>query len=425
MSKYLVKILSICALVVLLAVSVVGSAICVTEAVGCTLTVVNASEVVEEEGVIAESNVAIFVDGKKQDKTSVHVSKYTEVEVVYTGIENGYKFNGWYQGNYDITKDKPASEKTSYKFEINKSTKLTAVANLRRITVGFEGFMADGSPITIANGEYVFGQELPKLPSSESKYFQGWQVATEDEVQDAQIFTFATFEQENVVVVPVWGEQEYIDYTINIAYKPGSDIVDQVIYNSGLKDYSYTRQRESYTLIGAEFDGKIYPYKGVQFEGLGDAVARKGLLEVDVAAVWECDYDSFIFNFDAQANYYHPDFGVTGDWIVKASKIGSTTVEDMEYSLRVYFNDIDEENYFDLDAVATSLLIDQYQDNYQTLDGRKLSYTGKIQVTVSNGANVQINTEDGLTFRNIVGALEEVDGLDAGLAINVTFIFGL
>ena len=235
MSKYLVKILSICALVVLLAVTIVGSAICVTEAVGCTLTVANASEVID--GV--DSSVAIYIDGEKQEKNSIHLSKYTEVEVVYTGVENGYDFEGWYEGNYDLKKDKAASDKVSYKFEVKRNTKLTAVANLKRIAVTFEGFMADGeTPVVIESGEYKFGQELPKLPSSESKYFLGWQIATEDETPDAQVFNYAIFEQDKVTVKPIWGEQEYIDYTINIAYKKGSDKVDTIVYNTGSKTYS-------------------------------------------------------------------------------------------------------------------------------------------------------------------------------------------
>ncbi len=428
MSKYLVKILSICALVVLLAVTIVGSAICVTEAVGCTLTVVNASEIVEEEGVDAESNVAIFVDGKKQEKNSIHLSKYTEVEVVYTGVENGYKFEGWYEGNYDLSKDKKVSDKTSYKFEVKKNTKLSAVANLRRIPVTFEGEEADGSPVKTESGEYYYGQELPKLSNSEDKYFQGWKVATEEEMPSAQIFNYATFLQDSVVLVPAWGNQEYLDYTINIAFKAGSEDIDTIIYNSGSERYSYTRTRDCYTLVGAEFDGKVYPYDATkaEFTGLGNAVVRKGLLEVDATAIWECDYDSFVFNYFADANYVDPTLG-EGNWSVMASKVGSETVEAMAFTnYRVYFNNSEEENYFDLEADATSLFIDRYQQNYQTVDGRALNRTNVIRLSVGDSsAYYDINDATELSFKDILAYLDEEGVLGNSQSITVTFLFEL
>ena len=74
MSKYLVKILSICALVVMLCVSVVGAGISVSEAIGCTLTLVQSGSG-SAEG--AKSNVKILLDGKEQlDKEEILLQKF-------------------------------------------------------------------------------------------------------------------------------------------------------------------------------------------------------------------------------------------------------------------------------------------------------------------------------------------------------------
>ena len=68
MSKHLVKILSVCALVVLLMVSVVGAAIGVTEAVGCILTIADASREseAEKENENVNHKVVVKVNGKVQ-----------------------------------------------------------------------------------------------------------------------------------------------------------------------------------------------------------------------------------------------------------------------------------------------------------------------------------------------------------------------
>ena len=99
MSKLLIKILSICALVVLLPLVVVGASLSVTEAVGCSLTVAFAGDEgsADKQGKNPlTSNVIIKVDGKVQEENTIKVAKYSEVTVIYSG--EGYNFKGWQKG---------------------------------------------------------------------------------------------------------------------------------------------------------------------------------------------------------------------------------------------------------------------------------------------------------------------------------------
>ena len=119
MSKYLVKILTICAFAILLPLVAVGAALCVTEARGSTLTVYADGN----EGTFggANSAVSIIIDGEKQEDSKITVKKNTEVTVVYEGT--GYDFVGWYDKNYaEINRetDEKFAETESYSFILSR-----------------------------------------------------------------------------------------------------------------------------------------------------------------------------------------------------------------------------------------------------------------------------------------------------------------
>ena len=70
MSKHLIKILSVFALVVLLPLIVVGSALCVTEAVPCTLTIFEGGREGQYGG--TDSEIVILIDGVEQVTTQTN-----------------------------------------------------------------------------------------------------------------------------------------------------------------------------------------------------------------------------------------------------------------------------------------------------------------------------------------------------------------
>ena len=161
MSKHLVKILSVCALVVLLMVSVVGAAIGVTEAVGCILTIADASREseAEKENENVNHKVVVKVNGKVQDKNVLQIGKYSEVTLEYQAT--GYEFKGWYVGNYNVETDKAVETKITYTFDIKGDTKISAVADLKKFTVNYSGKGADGvTDINFPTQTVEYGEKL-------------------------------------------------------------------------------------------------------------------------------------------------------------------------------------------------------------------------------------------------------------------------
>lgn len=208
MSKHLVKILSICALVVMLAASIVGAAICVSEAIGVTLSIFESG--IESEYYEGGNNLAIYIDGVKQDSNKVQVTKYTEVTVEFK--DEGYDFVGWYEGEYDLDKDKPTGKSATYKFEVKKNMKLTAVRNAKSYTVTYQGNMDDESPIEgIATTQvYQYNEPLEVLTATDPEKigFDGWCVAVDGEIINATPVKNATFgDKKEVTVMPAWSNQ--------------------------------------------------------------------------------------------------------------------------------------------------------------------------------------------------------------------------
>ncbi len=433
MSKYLVKILSIYALIVLFAVTIVGAAICVTEAVGCTLTIADASD--RTTG--GESSVAIYIDGKKQEGDKVHVSKYTEVTIKYEGV--GYDFVGWYEGQYDMAKDKAVSDKTSYTFEVKKSTKMTAETALRTFNVTFTGTLADGTtPVTSdtripTTKEYRYGEELPKPESSEDNFFYGWNVVG-DEATEARNFNYALFDQKEVTVVTNWGAQEYINYTINVAYNRNAlDDKDVLTYNKKDGLSAYTRTRDCYKISAIKFNEKDYLYNSSTgtFDGLGLAVEKYGQTVVDAVAVWTCDYSTISIKLMGVARYSTAD--LEEDYLGLKAKSSSTgnlvRMELPKYSAT--FTDEDGRDNFDLadDIYAYFLKGFNTEEAPQTIDGRAVNFARKLIISI-NGTNLEFEynlTKDSVSYKDVVTKVEQKNGnsMTGVNGITVKFVYTL
>lgn len=210
MSKYLIKILSICAFVILLPLIIIGSSLCVTEALGCTLSIL--ADGVEGRGVGANSEVSIYIDGVKQENNKITVKKHTDVTVTYSG--EGYDFQGWYNGNYKEIKEnaKAVSTDASYTFSVKGNTVLTAVRNIKTYTATYSGFMDDGTtPVAIepATREYHYGETLESIVAMSDATFSGWYSG---ETSDA-ITTVANWENSGEVTLkPYWSNMMLITY---------------------------------------------------------------------------------------------------------------------------------------------------------------------------------------------------------------------
>lgn len=212
MSKYLIKILSICAFVILIPLIIVGSALCVTEAMACTLKVLDGGV---EGGYGTSSNVTIFIDNEKQDTNEISVKKNTEVTVTYEGT--GYDFVGWYNGNYeeiDREKDQAVNTSVSYTFFVRGNTTLTAVRDVKEYTITYAGVMDDGSDVVIEEGEqgktYKYGEALKTLEPVAGATFDGWYVVNSTDVSSYKTATFANSGE--YTLNPAWSNQMVISY---------------------------------------------------------------------------------------------------------------------------------------------------------------------------------------------------------------------
>lgn len=225
MSKNLVKILSACAIAILAILTIVGVALCVTEPVGCTFAIEESGE----NGQYATSNLAIRVEGKDVEGTSVKVKKHSEITVVFTG--EGYDFKGWFAGKADEidAEDKAVSTDASYTFLLRGNTTLTAIRDVIKYDITYAGMMDDGTTTIEGSGQIAelsqtveYGATLASLAPIAGSDFGGWYaVSAEGASVDATGTRVAKFAEKNVELHPVWSNQMLVTYyknTTAIAY---------------------------------------------------------------------------------------------------------------------------------------------------------------------------------------------------------------
>lgn len=122
MSKKLIKIISICAVAVLLPLIILGVALSVSSNKAVTLSIFDGGDAVVEG---TSSKVSIFVNDVEQEETTISVKNGTEVTVTWEGV--GFKFDGWFSGRESQTQGNlPESENLSYTFTLKNNKVLTA-----------------------------------------------------------------------------------------------------------------------------------------------------------------------------------------------------------------------------------------------------------------------------------------------------------
>ena len=260
MSKYLIKILSICAFVILLPLVVLGSALCVTEAMGISLTIYEGGETAQYGG--TTTNIAIIIDGVEQEGTKITFKKNTDVTVTWTGKSDeetvsAYDFQGWYKGNPSALRGRETT-KSSYTFTVRGNTVLTAVKNVKKYTVTYAGKYDDGTDIDIepATVNVQFNQDLAAVaPKGNDLTFSGWY-----DVNNAGTVTKkANFaESGEYTLNPVFSNQMFVKYFDKNGALITYDIVSEGDYST-YNLLSGTDERVVAALTsGYEFDGWAY-----------------------------------------------------------------------------------------------------------------------------------------------------------------------
>ena len=432
MSKHLVKILSVCALVVLLMVSVVGAAIGVTEAVVCTLTIADASREseAEKENENVNHEVVVKVNGKVQDKNVLQIGKYSEVTLEYQAT--GYEFNGWYVGNYKVETN------STYTFDIKGDTKISAVADLKKFTVNYSGKGADGvTDINFPTQTVEYGEKLERPASNtEDLYFSGWKIKGAEGELAGKKYYYATFDdvenETNIVLEADWDPQEYVTYKVNVAFnKLQPNNIKTIEYNTktGFTSYMGQVEREGYELAGIEFNGKVYNYdkSNDTFIGLGNAIAAGEETTVDAVAVWKSLYRGHTFTFAAVKPEYVEEAGGMVDLSVTALRNGQRVVVEQTIE-NVTFEDTEAEDTFDLNAEVLDVYNSLGYSDFEDVDGNKVTFMRDVKIAVG-GTGLNMEEAQGIgrefTFKYLLDLLQSTHGQDitTQLDIAITFIY--
>ena len=244
MSKHLMKILSICAMVILLPLIIVGAALCITEAIPVTLTIYQGgnegdTSIYGDASLAPSAKISIFlrddtnsswieqIDEEGYPVTQVSVQKNDEIKVVYSNSV-GYDFQGWYKGSpTEYNENSTAREtKTEYTFFIRGNTSLTAIRNVMTYTVQYTGLYNDGTNIAddenlVLSETVQYNEPLltlsPKLTDDQtpenSAQFRGWVVegSTGDIITRAN-FASSTLEGEAYTLTANWSNQATVIY---------------------------------------------------------------------------------------------------------------------------------------------------------------------------------------------------------------------
>ena len=286
MSKHLIKILSVCAMVILLPLIIVGAALCITEAIPVTLTIYqsgNEGDYIYVDSTLAPSaQISIFlrddtnsnwveqVDEEGNPVAQVSVQKNDEIKVVFSDSV-GYDFQGWYRGTpTEYNENSTAREtKTEYTFFIRGNTSLTAIRNVMTYTVNYTGYYDDGTNIAddenlVLSANLQYNEPLltlsPKLidgqtPDNSDK-FRGWLVegSTGDVITRAN-FANSTMEGEVYTLSAIWSNQATVIYWNSQNQRIATHYFTAENYSSDL--LAWSEEYNTFLTRGYQFDSWV------------------------------------------------------------------------------------------------------------------------------------------------------------------------
>lgn len=286
MSKHLMKILSICAMVILLPLIIVGAALCITEAIPVTLTIYqggNEGDYTYTDSTLAPSaKVSIFlrddtnsnwieqIDEEGNPVTQVSVQKNDEIKVVFSDSV-GYDFQGWYKGSPTEYNENSTSRetKTEYTFFIRGNTSLTAIRNVMTYTVQYTGLYNDGTNIAddenlVLSANLQYNEPLltlsPKLTDDQtpenSAQFRGWVVeGSTGEVVTRANFASSTLEGEAYTLTAIWSNQATVIYWNSQNQRIATNYFTAENYSNQL--LAWSEEYNTFLTRGYQFDSWV------------------------------------------------------------------------------------------------------------------------------------------------------------------------
>ncbi len=255
MTKYLMKIISICSFIVLIPIIIVGVAL---SAVGSTLFNVEAFASGVKEGVA----YSITIGEEKSDKVAQTSAKFmngTSVNINF--VSDGYKFLGWAFGDLATFKADQIIDGTngnpSYTFDLSENTKLTAVVEVKNYTLSFNAVNDENQSVDLETKNFAYGEDLTDLitPVNPSNKLLGWRIVGGE---DQTIYEKATFADDSIdyILEPVWSIREKV---IFYTYDNGKEISSSYMTKDQLAGFKFPDATSGSfaTAIGNgyEFDG--------------------------------------------------------------------------------------------------------------------------------------------------------------------------
>ena len=203
----------------------------------------------------------------------------------------------------------------------------------------------------------------------------------------------------------------------------------------GFSAYELADKRTGYTFIGLEYSGVLYTMSLVEVDyvngitKLSNAIKMQQQKQLEVTAVWECEFTSYIFNFKAYCEYQREGTPVETRWGVynnSSNKEENNLVEKMDVS--VVFNDKEENYYYDLEDNIFNILFSDSEAKYYTKEGAEVEFNGDVLIidVASNSEYTIHGIEDAYTFRNAMGTLKyKLGSLDNTNQVTIGFMFDI
>ncbi len=211
MSKHLIKILSICALCIVLPLAICATAICASSFSACEISVA-------VETALASNSYKITMNDK--EATSLKVAAGSEVKLSFEGQ---YTFNGWYNG--EVVEANLLSSDATYTVKVDKSMKLTASVTAQSYKVIYTEYTGEGDPTDEKVDVYPGTALRTKTNNLNTKYIIGWvteddylgQNATYEQHIEAgkKVYTVANFAEplgSEIRLFAIWADKKVVTY---------------------------------------------------------------------------------------------------------------------------------------------------------------------------------------------------------------------
>lgn len=338
MSKKLIKLLTICAIVVLVPLVVLGIALSVSFNKGVSLSIFEGGDSVIDE--YTRSKIAIFIGNQEQEQTTIFVQKGTEVTITWEG--EGYHFDGWFEGNEsEVQGKKSVSENKSYTFTLYNNRVLTAIKSYVTYKLNVQ--------------ENALSSNVQELSYKRDSGFQTYNLTRAG-------YTFKGFKYNNSLYIP-----NGLDYTCD-----GASLTAELVKSS---DY----QLDVVAVWECNYISLPYFRLCTVVEGTYSPIIKEGEGEAYDEKDFSFEFVDTAEGYDLQDNYFQKLFGNDKYYIDDDTNREVDMLQVVKCEVVV---ENDSGNIYRISGVTTfKELIDSLNASRQLHGKEALKLTDRIQMT--------------------------------------------